>query len=185
MIDFGTGDGRFVTSAAATDPDALVIGLDASLAGLGAGFERARQRRLTNALFAVATAEEPPSELRATADELVIQFPWGSILRALVTPGEVLRGITDLLAPRGRLELSLSIVPRDGVPGLGTLDLPAAQQLACDIASACALESTGVRLLSWADVRCSGSSWAKRLGVGRNRDGYRLSFRNRLTTASS
>lgn len=154
-----------------------MIGLDASLAGLGAGFERARQRRLTNTLFAVATAEEPPAELLASADELVIQFPWGSLLDAVVTPGDVLRGIAALLAPGGRLTLSLSIRPRDGVAGVDNLDLDAAHRLACDVASACALRSTGVRRLSWGDVQASGSSWAKRLGVGRNRDGYRLDFR--------
>ena len=34
-----------------------------------------------NALFVVAAAERPPTELLSIADELTINFPWGSLLR--------------------------------------------------------------------------------------------------------
>ena len=43
-IDLGTGDGRFVLAAAAARPDTLVIGLDASAAGMAESSRRAAGR---------------------------------------------------------------------------------------------------------------------------------------------
>jgi 16S rRNA (adenine(1408)-N(1))-methyltransferase len=176
VVDFGSGDGRFVTAAAAAAPDTLVVGVDASTAGLGAGYERARRRGLTNTLFVVAAAEAPPSEMWAVADELVVQFPWGSLLHALLTPGDTARGLTELLAPGGRFLLSLSVSPHDRVAGVLNLDAGGAEELAGRLAGACGLEARGVETLSWADVQASGSSWAKRLGVGRSRSGFKLTL---------
>ena len=48
-------------AAAAARPDTLVIGVDASAAGLAESSRRAARRgTLPNALFAVAAAEHPP-----------------------------------------------------------------------------------------------------------------------------
>ncbi len=57
-IDLGTGDGRYVSAAAAAWPDTLVIGLDANASGMREMSRRAA--KLPNALFAVAAAEHPP-----------------------------------------------------------------------------------------------------------------------------
>jgi hypothetical protein len=63
----GTGDGRAVLRAAARDPDALVIGLDAVAAPLAEASRRAARPvgrgGLPNALFVVAGIEAPPPEL--------------------------------------------------------------------------------------------------------------------------
>ena len=128
-------------------------------------------------MFVVASAEAPPAELHAAADEVVIQFPWGSLLQAVLAPADTLCQIAQLIAPGGRLTVSLSITPRDRVPGLDNLDGESADQLATLIAAATGTINTGIAPLSWGDVRVSGSSWAKRLGVGRTRSGYRLTFR--------
>lgn len=128
-------------------------------------------------MFVVASAEAPPAELHATADELVIQFPWGSLLQAVLTAGDALGQVTQLLAPGGCLAVSLSVAPRDRVAGLDNLDDESAGKLAKDIATATGTVNTGVAPLSWGEVQASGSSWAKRLGVGRSRRGYRLTFR--------
>jgi 16S rRNA (adenine(1408)-N(1))-methyltransferase len=50
-----------VLAAAAARPDTLVIGVDASAAGMAEASRRAARRgALPNALFAVAAAEDPP-----------------------------------------------------------------------------------------------------------------------------
>lgn len=60
-LDLGTGDGRYVLTAAAENPDTFVIGLDASASAMAAASRKAARRAsLPNALFAVATAEHPP-----------------------------------------------------------------------------------------------------------------------------
>ena len=80
-VDLGTGDGRAVLAAAAARPDTLVIGVDASASGMQAASRRAARRgALPNALFAMAAAERPP--LTGFADEITVNFPWASLLRA-------------------------------------------------------------------------------------------------------
>jgi 16S rRNA (adenine(1408)-N(1))-methyltransferase len=60
-LDLGTGDGRSVLSAAAAQPDVLVIGVDASAEAMAESSRRAARRgALPNALFVVAAAEHPP-----------------------------------------------------------------------------------------------------------------------------
>jgi 16S rRNA (adenine(1408)-N(1))-methyltransferase len=67
------------------EPGALVIGIDASATAMAESSLRAarasRKGGLPNALFVVAAAERPPDELRATAAEVTVLFPWGSLLR--------------------------------------------------------------------------------------------------------
>lgn len=56
--------------------------------------------------------------------------------------------------------------------------VPEPVPLALDVAAATGTVNTAVAPISWSDVQASGSTWAKRLGVGRSRRGYRLTFRN-------
>jgi 16S rRNA (adenine(1408)-N(1))-methyltransferase len=80
-IDLGTGDGRYVLAAAAAQPDRLVVGVDANVAGMTAASRRAAARPsrggLPNALFVVAAAEALPAELDGVADMVTVHFPWG------------------------------------------------------------------------------------------------------------
>lgn len=53
-----------------------------------------------NALFVWASVESLPAELLGIAHEITINYPWGSLLKALITPEmEVLRGIAQLARP--------------------------------------------------------------------------------------
>lgn len=178
VVDVGTGDGAFVVRTAAGDPSTFVIGIDTSVAGLGAGYSRARRRRLPNALFVLAAAEDSPVELAGTATELHVQFPWGSLLRGIVGPDPVLaRSLASLLGPEGQMTVSLSIVARDGVDGVEALDEGGATTVAASFAAAAGLVVSGVESVTAVDVADMHSSWAKRLGVGRSRPGFRLRFR--------
>jgi 16S rRNA (adenine(1408)-N(1))-methyltransferase len=70
---------------------------------------------LSNALFVQAAVEDLPPELDAIANEIYINFPWGSLLRAVVTGDEiVLTGIRRAAAPNCRLEIVIGLdVDRD------------------------------------------------------------------------
>ena len=70
VVDLGTGDGRAVIERARAQPDALVVGIDASAAGMADASRRAARSvprgGVPNALFVVAAAEQcrrnsPPS----------------------------------------------------------------------------------------------------------------------------
>ncbi len=82
----------------------LAIGIDASAGAMAEASRRAsrptRHGGLPNALFVAAAAEALPAELDGIADRLVIQLPWGSLLRgALAIDDGVARGIARLVAP--------------------------------------------------------------------------------------
>lgn len=170
-IDVGTGDGRAVLDAAAREPATLVLGLDASAAGMVESSRRAagpaRKGGRPNARFILAAAEAPPGALAGTADLVTVRFPWGSLLRGCIGLNpSVAEGIASLVAPAGTLELLLAPAPRDGLQGV-----PAQTQ---DLVTAamCAFAPHGFdleagRLATSAEVGASGSTWAKRLASGR------------------
>ena len=80
-IDLGTGDGRYVRQIAHTTPGQFAIGIDTC---------RENLRELSrcapdNALYLIADALALPDELAGLATRITINFPWGSLLRGLLT----------------------------------------------------------------------------------------------------
>ena len=180
MIDVGTGDGRAVIARARREPNALVIGIDASAAAMAESSRRAarpeRRGGLPNALFVVAAAECPPPELRAIADEITVLFPWGSLLRgALALDDAAAAPITSLLRPGGRVVAFISVTGRDG---LGLEPLEAADGEALARRWAChGMDLQAFEPASVAQIRATGSTWARRLDAGRERQAWRLVLR--------
>jgi 16S rRNA (adenine(1408)-N(1))-methyltransferase len=170
-IDVGTGDGRAVLAVASRDPYTLAIGMDASAAAMVEASRRAagpgRKGGLPNATFVLAAAEDPPCELAAVADLVTVQFPWGSLLRgALGADDRVAAGVAGLVAPSGSLELLLAPAPRDGLDGLPTTPdaVIDAAEGAFGARGLCVVQA---RTATEAEVRGSGSTWARRLGPDR------------------
>jgi 16S rRNA (adenine(1408)-N(1))-methyltransferase len=134
-----------------------------------------------NLLFAVASAERPPDELIGRADEVSAIMPWGSLLRGvLALDPDAACGIAALLRPSGRLVATLSVTNRDRID-VPPLDGDGA---AADLARRWA--SHGLRVdafdLAGADeVAATGSSWGRRLSVGRSRPIWRLVARAERT----
>lgn len=133
---------------------------------------------LPNAVFVVAAAESPPAELHARAALVTVSFPWGSLLRGILgTDDRAAAGLASFLAPDGALDALVSVTPRDGVDGIGSLDGAALDRLAA------AHRLSGLELVSAvpassADVRASGSTWGRRLlAAGTGRPVWRLSLR--------
>ncbi len=130
-----------------------------------------------NAMFVVAPAEAPPPELLGIADELTINFPWGSLLRgALALEGAASTGIAGLLRPGGRLTVLLSVTDRDGL-AIGAFDAPGAAEALAIRWAAHGLRLEGARLASIDELDATRSSWARRLRAGRDRPAWKLSLR--------
>lgn len=145
----------------------------------------ARKGGIANALFVVAAAERPPAELLGIADELTIQFPWGSLLRgALAAHGasETAAGIAAVLRPGAVATILLSVDPRDG------LELPSLETTSiADLAGR--WRCHGVEVTCWRpatdeEISATASSWARRLRAGRDRVVWRLEL-TRPGTGSS
>ena len=127
----------------------------------------------------MASAESLPNELTTCADEVRIQFPWGSLLDAVLKGDRaVLTGIARLLRPNGRLRVLLSVVERDRIQGTAALDGQAAAEIAARIAEInVGLVPELAQEATRADIAASRSTWAKRLGAGRSRPAWLLQFR--------
>ncbi|WP_425300389.1 hypothetical protein [Nocardia wallacei] len=180
-IDLGTGDGRAVLAAAAADPDLLVIGIDAHAAGMAESSRKAARARqgLPNAVFVAAAAEKPPPELDGVADELTVLFPWGSLLRGLLTADPaVLDGVARLMKSGAALDILLSVVERDGLPGLPAISGPETLSALADSYAAHGLSVTAIRPVTPDEVAAVGSSWGKRLGAGTRRPVWRITARH-------
>jgi 16S rRNA (adenine(1408)-N(1))-methyltransferase len=177
-VDLGAGDGSYVLYRAATDPHQFAIAVDANPDALTAGAWRAKRGRVANSAFLVEGVERLPPELARVADEVTVHFPWGSLLRGLVDGSCAIVGpIAGLMKIGAELRVLVSAVDRDGV-GVVT---PAV------IASRCvAYAEHGLHLIDacWAStavVAESRSSWAKRLAVGRARQGVIARYRRDAT----
>ncbi|SHG15889.1 16S rRNA (adenine(1408)-N(1))-methyltransferase [Jatrophihabitans endophyticus] len=175
VVDLGTGDGKHVLAVARSRPDALVVGLDAGPDAMRRTAHRAAARPakggVPNAVFVWAAVEQLPGELHAV-DEVHCLMPWGSLLRALVTPEPVvLRGVAASCRP--------------GAPFLVTLNLHAWRPPVADVggtpeptpASVDDVLAPGYAAAGWmlsaadylddAQLTGLGTSWTKRLGSTR------------------
>ena len=135
--------------------------------GLRDGARAALRGRITNALLVVAAIERVPSELAGRADEITLNFPWGSLLRGIVrAEPAVLRGLAALARPGAPLRLLLSIGARDAASGVRPEDLLGIRLCAGRFADA-GLWLERCQQATTDEVNASGSSWAKRLGARR------------------
>jgi 16S rRNA (adenine(1408)-N(1))-methyltransferase len=180
IVDLGTGDGRAVLARAAAEPRALVIGIDANASAMVDASRRAAGRPerggLDNACFLVEGAEALPGLLGGAASLVAITLPWGSLLRGVVgLDAAALCGIASIVAPGGRIEALVSVLPTDRVEGIGSLDRSARRSIAAAWA-AVGLELGSMRPATRDEVLASRSSWARRLG---GRPVWRLEIRRR------
>jgi 16S rRNA (adenine(1408)-N(1))-methyltransferase len=129
---------------------------------------RADRRGPRNALFLAAGVETlPASPLAGTADLVTVTFPWGSLLRGLIgLDVEALCGVASMARPGTRIEVLLSIIPADGIPGIERLDASCRPAIAAAWANV-GLELTAMREATAAELRATASSWARRLGAER------------------
>lgn len=176
VLDVGAGEGRAVLAEADADPGALVIGLDADAASIAEVSRRAarpsRKGGRPNAMFVVGAAEELPGPFAGLVDEVGVRFPWGSLLRGAVGgEGPVARGLAGCLRPAGELHILTALRPRDGHDDLLPLvEDPAllAEHLAA-VYAPLGITLLECRAATPAEVATAESSWARRLGVGRQR----------------
>jgi 16S rRNA (adenine(1408)-N(1))-methyltransferase len=105
LIDVGTGDGRYVLHVARTNPTWFAIGVDACRDNL----RKASRKAPSNALYVIANALALPEELGGMASKVTINFPWGSLLTALLDGEPMLvEGLLAICRPGAALEVRLN-----------------------------------------------------------------------------
>jgi len=133
-------------------------------------------------LFVQATVEDLPDELNGLANEIYINFPWGSLLRGVMIGDQhvltslrrvaadscVLRIVTGLDPIRDRSEMERSEIP--------VIDDEYIQHELVPkyLAAGFALTNRGtLDAKSWKQIE---TSWAKKLSGNRNRNGLWIEF---------
>ncbi len=176
ILDVGAGGGRAVLAEAGRDPAALVIGLDADAASMidasRRGASSAARGGRPNALFVIGAAEELPGPFAGLADEVIVRFPWGSLLRgAIGDGGPVAGGLVGCLRRGGELRILTALRPRDGHDDLlPLLEDPARLAAHLDkVYAPLGITLLACRTATAAEIAAADSSWARRLGIGRDR----------------
>jgi 16S rRNA (adenine(1408)-N(1))-methyltransferase len=176
VLDLGTGDGKHVIALARDRPDALVIGLDAGPDAMRRTAARAANKPAKggtpNALFVWAAVEQLPAELHDLT-EVHCLMPWGSLLRALVTPDvAVLREVANRCRAGAPFLVTLNLHAwRPPVAEVGSAPEPTPESAASDLAPAYAAagwQLTSAEYVGDAQLSALGTSWTKRLGSSRD-----------------
>ena len=179
MIDIGTGDGLFVYESARQNPKKFYIGIDASTRPLEKISEKIHRKPakggLTNVLFLQAAVEDLPPELDGVADEVHVHFPWGSLLKGVLTGDErVLGNLRRICAADALLEVVVALDPERDAAELERLDIPPLSPELIESVLAPRYQKAGFAinekgLLPASEWTSLHTSWARRLKGSANR----------------
>ena len=179
VIDLGTGDGRFVLRTARERPRSLVVGIDPVQDAMADVARRSSAKPsrggVPNALLLVASAEALPAALASRASLVTVNYPWGSLLRALVLPDpDGMRAVVGLLQSGGRLIALLNASVTDDRDYGERLGLPPLEDAHVDERLVPGWEESGLEGVSWhrlgADEEpAHHTTWGRRLVRGSNR----------------
>lgn len=186
VIDIGTGDGRFVSASAKANPDQFFIGIDANakpLEKLSTKITRKPAKGgLPNTMFVQAAVEDLPEEFAGIADEIYINFPWGSLLGAVANGDQrILALLSRSMISHGRLTVTMGIDPRRdhaeldrlGIPQIG-LDYLGSTLKACyQEAGFRMVECRELAISEWSRIE---TSWARKLGENDERKVFQMEF---------
>ncbi len=186
IVDLGAGDGRYAYESARADPTHLFVAVEPNADTLSEYAYRASRKParggVENAIFVVASLEHLPSELDDLAATVRINFPWGSLLRALLDPNpESLASLTRLTAS-GRFEIVFSYHPEHDTgafagPALPALDEPYIADVLAPAYLTSGLEIDETRRLTQDEALLIPSTWGRRLLHARPRDVYWIAAR--------
>ncbi len=179
VVDIGTGDGDFVYQMAKQHPDRLFIGLDpnhkAMIKPSAKALAKSAKGGLENVLFALASIEDLPVELNGQANQVFINFPWAGLLSGIVTADPVVwSNIHRICQPGAFVDILFGYqdsyesaeIQHRNLPKLD--DAYLYQQLAPKL-SKIGFNLVEQKPISGHDLKHYPTSWAKRLGHGRQR----------------
>ena len=140
-----------------------MIGIDADAVSMCEASRKAarppNKGGVPNAMFVVGSVGSLPDELDAVADDVLVTFPWGSLLRGVLGIDPTgLGGIARVAKVGGEIRALVSVTERDGL-GLSARVDPSVY------------DAQGLRLIEArpameSEIGATNSSWAKRLRAG-------------------
>lgn len=184
IVDIGTGDGEFVYTIARDNPDRFIIGVDPHHKGLERLSARLYKKRskggIDNALFVLAGIEALPEELNGIANQVFINFPWSGLLKGIVLVEDSTWINIKRICQKGAfIDILISFEQIDKPEEMTGSGIPVLNQQYIEHTMTPKLASKGfklleTRMLDLRQIRNYPSSWAKKLGYGRDRTCYYL-----------
>lgn len=175
-----------MSASAKANREKFYIGIDANVRPLEKLSTKITRKPakggLANAMFVQAAVEDLPAEFDGIASEIFVNFPWGSLLRAVATGDEkALASLGRLTASDARLTVTIGVdevrdrseFERLGVSGLAIESL---QSSRLPLYSAAGFRSVELRQLAEAEWSRIESTWARKLGGKASRKVFQLSF---------
>lgn len=168
-VDLGTGDGAFALRLARQRPGTTVIALDTNLDRQ----RGSRRRHPENVRFVVADAIDWPLGMLPAAETVTINFPYRSLLRALVDENENLVPWLDALLHRAGGARLAARVNRTAFLATG-LDPERGPEAIAATLRPIGGARVAMRGMAREELRLYPSTWAKPLGYGRETDAVLL-----------
>lgn len=160
-LDIGTGDGRYARHVAQENPNSFIIGIDACRENL---YEVSR-RASANALFVIANAQMLPFELHGLADQVTVNFPWGSLLEGLLSyDSAVLANLKAVTHAHTELEVRLN----GGALAEAGWSLEAGANRVRAVLASNGFDMKLQVALTTSALKALPTTWAKRLAFGRD-----------------
>ena len=180
----GTGDGLFVYNCARQDQQRFFIGIDANRRPLQKISERIYRKPskggLPNILFAQSAVETLPDELEGVANEVYINVPWGSLLRAVAIGDEsVLRKLRRICAPNALLRIVVGLDDERDRAEIDRLKLPPLSRDHVNASLIAGYRKAGFEIVETVSFTSAAlaelqTSWARRLQRGSTRSFIRI-----------
>lgn len=160
-LDIGTGDGRFVHDRARFHTNEFFIGLDACREGLHA----VSRHPQPNMLFVIANAQALPHELHGLAQQITLNFPWGSLLTGLLAEDSaVLSGLVRIAQSHATLDICLNA----GALAEAGWSLEEGADRVQEVLGVSGFDLRPPVILTARELKTFPSTWAKRLAFGRD-----------------
>lgn len=192
VVDIGTGDGKFVYELAKQNPNTLFIGIDTNRNNVVKTSLKTIKKKsrggVKNALFVPASISQLPEELYERANQVFINFPWGSLLHAIATADEnALQEVCKIMKNGASLDIIFGYDVHTDTSEIQRLQLPDLTEAYLN-----AELIPGFELLGFTNTKCihlnTGklqnypSTWAKKLRERTNRTYYYLQFEKTSAT---
>lgn len=187
IVDIGTGDGKFIYNLAKQYPNRLFIGIDPNHKGLVKTSLRATKKKkrggLENVVYVLASIKELPKELNNVANQVFINFPWGSLLRSIVkVEQKAWENLKMIIKKCSFIDIIFGYDPIIDKPEVDRLGLPTLSNKYIQSTMVPKIEALGFKLrnfkkLNTNDLKTYPTTWSKKIAFGgKERSYYHLQF---------
>lgn len=179
-IDLGTGNGKFVYELALNNPDILFIGIEPTASNLYEYSKKANKNKLDNLIYIITSIENLDDELNGLADKVYVNFPWGSLLEAIVKDMPELLGKIALLGKNGsefNFTFAYSTIHEPVEIEKRKLPILTDDYLKFKLSEIYKQAGLIIEVctnLKPQDINKFGTLWAKKLFLGKSRDVYNI-----------